>query len=248
MEMEHEHTILCGISSELATFTSTILAAQSTSSTDIYALVNNICEEADQLKLQHAKGQGSQGGKEATDEALAATDSKGGWKHCKGKCHNCGKPGHWARECHSLKKEMGESTGTQAAQASSTPFKLENKPVSSANAVVPYDFEGNGFWMAVEEAADENLMCIIGTEPDPLLGASDECANVWHWEVEEADKDLMHIIGTEPDLLLGAPDEHKYAIKWHPEAEEVEVEEDLAHIVGTKPDLLLGASDECDDS
>ena len=248
MEMEHECTILHSIPSKLATFTSTILTAQSTSSTDIYALVNNICEEADQLKLWHTKGQGSQGGKEATDEALAATDSEGRRKRRKGKCHNCGKPGHWARECCSPKKETGVSAGMQATQAPSTPFKPENKPVGSANAVVPYDFEGDGFWMAVEEAVDEDLMRIVGTEPDPLLGASDECTNVWHWEMEEADKDLAHIISTEPAPLLGPPDEHEYAIEWHPEAEEAEAEEDLTHIVGAKPDPLLGTSDECNDS
>ena len=66
--------------------------------------------------------------------------------------------------------------------------------------------------------------------------------------MEEADEDLMHIISTKPDPLLGTLDEHKYAIEWHPEAEEVEVEEDLTCIIGTEPDPLLGASDECNDS
>ena len=118
--------------------------------------------------------------KEATDEALAVTNSEGGQKCHKGKCHNCGKPGHWARECCSLKKEMGKSAGMQAMQAPSTPFKPENKPAGSVNAVVPYDFEGDRFWMGMEEAVDEDLMCIISTELDLLLGTSDECANTWH--------------------------------------------------------------------
>ena len=102
MEREHDHTILHGIPSELATFMSTILvtAQVSNTSTDLDALANHICEEADCLKLQCTKG-GNQGGgkKEATDDALAATTPEGGKRHQKGKCHNCGKPRHWAKEC-----------------------------------------------------------------------------------------------------------------------------------------------------
>ena len=102
MEREHERTILRGIPSELATFASTILvtAQVSNTSTDLDALANHICEEANHLKLQHAKG-GNQGGgkKEATDEALAATTSEGSKRRQKGKCHNCGKPRHWVKEC-----------------------------------------------------------------------------------------------------------------------------------------------------
>ena len=84
MEREHKHTILCSISSELAMFMSTILVAAqvSNTSTDLNALANHICKEANHLKLQHMKG-GNQGGgkKEATDEALAATTSEGGKRH-----------------------------------------------------------------------------------------------------------------------------------------------------------------------
>ena len=98
MEREHEHTILHGIPSELAMFASAILvmAQVSNTSTDLDALANHICKEADHLKLWCPKG-GNQGGgkKEATDEALAATTSEGGKRHQKGKCHNCGKPRHW---------------------------------------------------------------------------------------------------------------------------------------------------------
>ena len=189
MEREHKHTILCGIPSELATFASTILVAAqvSNTSTDLDALANHICEEADRLKLRCTKG-GNQGGgkKEATDEALAATTSEGGKRRRKGKCHNCGKPGHWVKECRSPKKEKSESASTntsQTAQTQSSAPKPENKPVGSANAVVPYDFDGDGFWMAEEEATDKDLARIVSAEPDPLLGILDD---TWHLEGEES--------------------------------------------------------------
>ena len=98
-DKEYKHTILQGIPSELATFTSHILSSallvHGAKSVSIEALINQICEEADQLRTQHVKGQNNQGGKkDSPDEALATTSTEGGKKHCKGKCHNCGKPGH----------------------------------------------------------------------------------------------------------------------------------------------------------
>jgi hypothetical protein len=37
-------------------------------------------------------------------------------------------------------------------QTDSTPSaKTKNKPVGSANAVAEHNFEGNGFWIAVED-------------------------------------------------------------------------------------------------
>ena len=188
-EREHKCTILHGIPSKLATFTSTILvtAQVSNTSTDLNALANHICEEADCLKLQHAKG-GNQGGskKEATDKALATTTSEGGKRHRKGKCHNCGKPGHWAKECRSPKKEKSESASmstSQTAQTQSSAPKPENKPVSSENAVIPYNFDGDGFWMAEEEVTEEDLAHIVSAKPDPLLGIPDDA---WHLEGEES--------------------------------------------------------------
>ena len=180
MEREHKCTILHGIPSKLATFTSTILvmAQVSNTSTDLNALANHICEEADHLKLRHMKG-GNQGGgkKEATDESLATTTSEGSKRRQKGKCHNCGKPGHWEKECQSPKKEKSESVSMntlQTTQTQSSAPKPENKPVGSVNAVIPYNFDGNGFWMAKEEVTDEDLACIISTKPDPLLGILDD--------------------------------------------------------------------------
>src|SRR6267154_2287203 len=188
-EKEYEHTILRGISSELATFTSHLLSAaqiiRGSATIDLDALVNQICEEANRLKSQHTKGQG--GKKDSTtDEALAASASEEGKRQQKkGKCHNCGKSGHWAKECRSPKKVKEESAGTPTAQASSTTSKPENKPVGSVNVI--YDFEGDGFWMAINEAA--NRTNLVSVEPDPMLGTSNDIDDAQHREGEEIELD-----------------------------------------------------------
>ena len=128
----------------------------------------------------------SQGGKKegTADEALAATSSnRGKKKHCKGNYHNCGKVGHWARKCHSTKKEKDESAATLATQMLSTIYKPENKPVGSANAIMAHDYEGDRFWMAEEEAI--NLAPIVSVEPDPMLGAPNDLEDAPHLEGEE---------------------------------------------------------------
>lgn len=94
----------------------------------------------------HHQNQGKDGKKGQTNEALAAThssDNASRHRRCKGKCHNCGKPRHWARKCHPPKKT--ESTSRQATQASSGAAKPENKPVGSANVIVTNDIECDGF-------------------------------------------------------------------------------------------------------
>ena len=187
---EYEHTILHSIPSDLATFVSQILFSalliNTSSSININALINQINEEAEWLKSRHSRRHLGQGEKKesATDKALTATGSEGGKKHCqKGNCHNCGKARHWARECHSPKKEKNKSIGTMAVQSLSTSYKPENKPVGLANTITLHDFEGNGFWMAKEEVIDP--MPLVSTEPDPMLGAPDEINVVPHPEGEE---------------------------------------------------------------
>jgi hypothetical protein len=187
-EKEYEGTIIQGIPSKLATFASHLMSSasliQSAAPINLDALVNQICEEADRLKSRRAKGQG---GKKpsTTDEALAATASDDGKRRRrKGKCHNCGKPCHWAKECCSPKKDKEESAGTETVQASNT--KPKNKPVGSANIVI-YNFEGDGFWMATEEASDWTNL--VSTEPDPMLGTADDVDDLLHREGESIELD-----------------------------------------------------------
>ena len=191
-EKEYERTILRGIPGELATFTSHLMSSalivHGAKSINLDALTNQICEEADQLKSCCSKGQG--GKKDPTDEALSATASndRKQW-HRKGKCNACGKFGHCAKECRSSKKDKEESAGTKTAQASSTSTstsntsKPENKPIGLTNVI--YDIEGDGFWMATDEAV--NQMHLVCHEPDPMLGAPDDTAATPHREGEEFD-------------------------------------------------------------
>lgn len=112
-------------------------------------LINHICEEADWLKNCRAKSQGKDNRgkpKSTRDRALAATGSNGKPKHRKGKCHNCGKAGHWACECCSPKKEEKDSDHTPKPEKDKP--KLEMKPVGSANAVATNDEDADSCWAA----------------------------------------------------------------------------------------------------
>jgi hypothetical protein len=178
---EYKRTILRGIPAELGTFASQLLSMATLISKsapiDLDALVSHLYKETDRLKSRQAKGKKDN----PTDEALTATASDDGRRqHCKGKCHNCGKLGHWAKECQSPKKDREDSAGTQSMQAPSTSSKPVNKPVGSAN--LTYDSEGDGFWMATEEAVDR--MHLATAEPDLMLGAPDILKVALHQEEE----------------------------------------------------------------
>ena len=134
------------------------------------------------MKNRHSDGVQSQragGGKKDGDKALAATGSEDRKGKKKGKCHNCGKPGHWARECCSAKKDLSE---TETSQVSTPKPKVEMKPVGSANTITDYDSEGDGFWMAMEP---EDQAQFVGTDPDLLLQEGEE--SDWEFNDELGD-------------------------------------------------------------
>ena len=172
---------------------------------DTNTLISHICKEAECIKNHRTGSQPNQGGKKEgqSDEALATTGLEGGNKnkgHCKGKCHNCGKPGHWAHKCCSKKKEEG-SSGQAAGLSLGADSKRKTKPVGSANTVdtdddrtiVADDANGDGFWMAEEEVA---LAQVISVELDTLLG-----------DPEDLEEDVCtHTKGAELYLQWSSPE------------------------------------------
>ena len=184
---DYQRTVLRGIPEKLAQFASQVMtAARITNNVlDTDALIDLVCEEAERVKNRRAKGQGKEGGKkDGEDEALAATGSDGGKKkRRKGKCHNCGKPGHWARECHSPKKDDTTTASAVKADSDSTKAKPETKPVGSANAVTVDDFDDDGFWMAEDP---EDPAQPVSADPDPLLYEREELEGL-EVEFETAD-------------------------------------------------------------
>jgi gag-polypeptide of LTR copia-type len=106
-DKDYQRTVLQGIPDELARFASQLLTlahlVHSSSTVDVKELIQAICKEADHLKIQcmHHQNQGKDGKKGQTDKALAAThsDNASRRRRHKGKCHNCGKPRHWAHKC-----------------------------------------------------------------------------------------------------------------------------------------------------
>ena len=97
------------------------------------------------------------------------------------------------------------STSTlQTVQMQSSAPKPKNKPVSSVNAIVLYNFDGNRFWMTEEEVTDEDLMCIISAKPDPLLGIPDDA---WHSEGEESSGFGLELEETDVGAVLTLAEE-----------------------------------------
>jgi transposase InsO family protein len=188
-EKEYRSAIIKSIPDEMSKFASGLLTAArvlSSKSIDPDILIDHISEEADRLAARRRRdtgtsGKGKQPQSHGQDEALAATQGDGGKRRKKGKCHNCGKQGHWARECRSPKKDQqsnnnqSQSSG-QSSQQSQPPTyqnatKPENKPVGSANVVADPDDEPDGCWSAV----------FIGDVPNPVEATVDS-----HWTHEEA--------------------------------------------------------------
>jgi len=161
-DKEYRSAIIKSLPEEMSKFASSLLTAsrviQPSASIDPDILIDHISEEADRVSARRKRdggssGKGKQPQSQGQDEALAATQGEGGKKKRKGKCHNCGKQGHWARECRSPKKDQQSNNQNQqsSGQSSQPPTyqnstKAENKPVGSANAV---DDEPDGCWSAV---------------------------------------------------------------------------------------------------
>ncbi len=177
-QREYQHTILRSLPDELAKFAAQLLLSTCHSgfilNTDI--LINSVIEESECLKNRRTHSQRGQGEKKEeglTNEALAATGSEGsrGKRH-KGNCHNCGKSRHWARECHKPKKDDAASVSDTPQPSTLPPTDSKNQPTGSANTVAKHSFEGDGFWMAVEEEVAPVLT--FGADLDPILGDPDD--------------------------------------------------------------------------
>jgi hypothetical protein len=186
-DRDYRRTVLRGIPGRLAEFASWLLTSRGSSNPiDTDTLIGDICEEADRTKNRRGKDRDQQGKTETkqqnqTDEALAASDtnasgSNGRRKRRQGDCHNCGKAGHWARDCRAPKKEEGSTPEPAQAPSEQAPAyappatKTENKPVGSANTAVADDVEGDGFFMAIEEVDRAQVEHAV---PDPLMGEAD---------------------------------------------------------------------------
>ena len=190
-DTEYQHTILKGVPDALADYTAQTLltlrlAVKYTGMpVDMSDVIDLVCEEADRKKTRHMLNDPAQGqskGKswsvpQAPDEALATVGTNEGsnGRRCKGNCHHCGKPGHWACECHTRKREEAAAAAAgqsgQAAQVNSdTTSKPENVPAGSANIVTinEPDSDDMGFWAVKEEEAHA---CYA--EVDPWMDDSD---------------------------------------------------------------------------
>jgi hypothetical protein len=187
---EYQCTVLRGIPEDMAKFASSLLSSacliHHSSTIDTDTLIDHICEESECLKnccTCNQQGSGS-GKKDSQDEALAVTNSEGvKKKRCKGKCHNCDKPGHWVHECRMPKKEGRSTTQTsgQATQVSLGTARPETRPVGSANAVDADDSDADGFWVVKEVT--------------PVLEDSTELDNLSDW-TEDSDSEWTYAVIT----------------------------------------------------
>ncbi len=85
-----------------------------------------------------------------------------------------------------------DADSSKQNESTTSSAKPKNKPVGSANAVVEHDFEGDGFWMAEEEAVAPTLH--IAADPDPCLEDPDD--------LEGDAPDELHFTWDRPDDWL----------------------------------------------
>ena len=184
--INYQCTILCSLPNHLLAYMANTLTMLSLTSEvtgnpiNMDKLLINISNKADHVKLWCATQDQSQGkGKKGqTDEALAATTSKCGGNHSynnngkkchSGKCHHCGKKGHWVQECCTKKREevaaiaAASNPSGLAAQANmGNSSKPKNRPVGSANVAIINNSDDRDFWAANAE--------IVDLYDDPMMG------------------------------------------------------------------------------
>ncbi len=188
-EKEYQSAIIKSLLEEMSKFASGLLTAACilmlTTSINPDTLIDHISEEANWLAVRHKRDGGGTSGKgkhsQSQDEAMVAMQGDGWKKHQKGKCHNCGKLGHWAHECRSPKKEQSQSQLSGQLGQNQPPMyqnatKSENKPVGLANVVAASDNDPKG-WQSVE--------------PDGLLRSRPTCHGIRRTVIDIARESLV---------------------------------------------------------
>jgi len=220
-------TVLDGILDALATYALQTLtsACLNGNTLEMKDIIHVISEEADRTRTRRVPKDQSQGqsrgnsNKEGQpDKALTATSpSEGGnSRRCKGKCHHCGKEGHWVHECRTKKRKEVEAAAAanqsgQAAQTTTTTPKPVNKPIGSTNVA----FTDNGdsdFWAAATEVVHMHADCMDQNLWTGRLDWDDdgdyEVDIPPHIEPTPAPHNVLHApIATHTPASLGAPDE-----------------------------------------
>ena len=190
---DFERTVLDGIPDALSAYAlQTLMSVHLNGNTlEMKDIIHVISKEADRMRTCHTLKDQSQGQSKANgnkegqpDKALIATShSEGGnLRRHKGKCHHCGKEGHWACECCTKKQEEAAAeaaaVANQSGQAiqtgtSTSPntSRRENRPISSTNVAYKDDLDDGDFWATTMEVEDAHIHCAA---LDTLMGNIDD--------------------------------------------------------------------------
>ena len=124
-DAEFERTVLRGISDWLAAYASQLLgnAALNGKFHVMSDIIKILSEEVDHVKARNTMEQPPAKSRKVAqtdhvDEALTVTNnsSDSSSRHRNGKCHHCGREGHWVRECRTKKRE--DAAAAAAANSS----------------------------------------------------------------------------------------------------------------------------------